>query len=265
VTVELFQPKSDPRCIVCAAALDAGARKCIRCGSFQDGVNCISCGLAIPAKASVCTSCKTLQSGDSCRACGTTIAARSRRCPECSSWQNWRRLFAGLEVSLALILAFFSVIGAAAPVVLGYLTNYSETYIRVLGTRQYGEEGQGKEMTIAVLAVNNGKRMSFINSASISFAGMDVWPARLRIRNLGDQALPPGKSVILHFTGSPKTRNGKSTEDVTSTATDGQVRIVVNIDESGRDGKAVPVSQQQVVPAKLLYDWIANHVAKPAQ
>jgi predicted nucleic acid-binding Zn ribbon protein len=264
VTVELFPSKSAARCVVCADALDAGARKCVRCGSFQDGVNCISCGLAIPAAAMTCTSCKTLQAGDHCRACGATIAAKSRRCPECSSWQNWRRLFAGLEVSLALILAFFSVIGAAVPVVLGYLTNSSETYVRVLGTRQYGEEGQGKETTIAVLAVNNGKRMSFINSASIAFPGMDVWPARLRIRNLGDQAVPPGRNVILYFTGSPKTRNGKSTEDVTAQAKSGKVRIVVNIDESGRDGKVVPAVQQQLVPATLLYDWISNHVAKPA-
>jgi hypothetical protein len=264
VTVELFQSKSGPQCVVCAAALTAGARKCIPCGSFQDGVNCINCGLAIPAKAAVCTSCKKLQAGKCCRACGATIAVQSRRCPECSSWQNWRRLFAGLEVSFALILAFFSVIGAAAPVVLGYLTNYSQTYIRVLGTRQYGEEGQGKEMTIAVLAVNNGKRMSFINSASISFVGMDVSPAQLRVRNVGDQAVAPGKNVILYFTGSPKTQNGKSTEEVTEKAAGGKVCIVVNIDESGRDGRVVPASQQQIVPAKLLYDWIANHVAKPA-
>jgi hypothetical protein len=263
VTVELFPSKSDSRCIVCAATLDAGARKCVRCGSFQDGVNCISCGLAIPANAAVCTSCKTLQSGDSCRACGATIAKKSRRCPDCSSWQNWRRLFAGLEVSLALILAFFSVIGAAAPVIIGYLTNSSETYIRVLGTRRYGEEGQAKDVAIAVLAVNNGKRMSFINSASIAFIGMDVSPAPLRIMNLVDQAVPPGRNVILYFTGSPKTRHGKSMDDATKTAPGEEVHIVVNIDESGRDGKVVPAVQQQLVPANLLNDWIKTHVAKP--
>ena len=259
MTVELFQSKSGPQCVVCAAPLTAGARKCIPCGSFQDGVNCINCGLAIPAKAAVCTSCKKLQSGDRCHACNATIAAKSRRCPECSSWQNWRRFFAGLEMSFALILAFFSVIGAAAPVVLGYLTNHSETYIRVLGTQQYREEGQLQELTIAVLAVNNGKRMSFINSASIAFIDMDILPARLRVRNPGDQALPPGKSAILYFTGSSKTTKA------TGTATDGKVRIVVNIDESGRDGKVVPTEQQEIVPAKLLSNWIEDHVAKSAQ
>ena len=263
MAVEPFPARPEPRCIICAAALEAGARKCVRCGHFQDGLTCISCGLPIPANADVCFSCKTLQHGDRCRVCGATIGEGSRRCPECSSWQNWRRFFSGLEVTLALLLSLFSVIGAAAPVIIGYLMDYSETYVRVLGARQYGEEGQQKEQTIAVLAVNNGKRMSFIDSASIEFVGLDAQSAPLRVRNVVDQAVPPGKSVILYFTGSPKTSSGKTTDEVSASADDGSIRITVRIDESGRDGTAVARSKEQLVPARLLKDWIATHVAKP--
>jgi hypothetical protein len=263
VSVEPFQQaRQEPRCIICAAVIDAGARKCVRCSSFQDGAECVSCRLPIPAAAQVCTACKARQTGGRCRACGITIARGSKRCPQCSEWQTWRRFFSGLEVTFALLLAFFSVIGAVAPVVIGYLTNYSKTYVRVLGSRQYAEEGQPKEMTIAVLAVNNGKRMSFINSAHVTLIGDNAWSTPLRVRNVADQAVAPGKNVILYFTGSPKTKQGKSPAQSSASADDAAVRITVIIDESDRDGHVAPTSREQIVPAKILSDWIAEHEVK---
>ena len=264
MSVERFQQtRPEPKCVICAAALDDGARKCFRCGAFQDGLTCVSCGLSIPAGAEVCTSCKTLQRGDPCRACGATIAPGSRRCSECSSWQNWRRFFSGLEVTLAMVLALFSVIGAAVPVVLHYFTNHSDTYVRVLGAKNYAEPGHEEEMTIAVLAVNNGKRMSFVNAASLDFIRMDARSTPLRIRNLADQAVPPGSKVIIYFTGSPKTTHGKTPKEVHKSAKSGEVRIVVNIDESDRNGTVFTASREQIVPAMRLYDWIETHVANP--
>jgi hypothetical protein len=227
----------------------------VRCGSFQDGVNCISCRLPILADAEVCTSCKALQHGDSCGACGAMIAVGSRRCPECSSWQNWRRFFSGLETTFALVLALFSVVGAAAPVVIGYFTNYSETSIRILGGHEYDKGTPEAEWTIAVLIMNNGKRMSFIDSARIEFDGMDIRPAALRPRNITEQAVPPGKSVVLYFTGSPKTRS-QAVADPT-----GRIRIIVNVDESDRKGNVIRTSRQDEFPAKTLNKWIEKHVA----
>jgi hypothetical protein len=264
VTVKSLQQhaRTDPRCIICAAAIEAGARKCVTCGFFQDGQTCVSCKLPIPADAEVCTACKTLQKGDQCRACGSIIVHRSKRCPQCSQWQSWRRFFSGLQVTFALLLAFFSVISAVAPVVIGYLTNYSETYIRVLGAHDYVEGQQAHETTIAVLAVNNGKRMSYINSAQIALLRDDGWSTPLRVRNVADQLVQPGKTVVLYLTGSPKTKEGKTPQRSSAPGEETQVRISVVVDESDRDGHVVQTSREHIVPARVISNWIAEHEVK---
>src|SRR5687768_6879214 len=115
MTVEALRLK--PKCQLCGSEIDPSARKCLECQAYQDGRECVSCGATLPRAATRCAGCKTLQSGDACHSCGATIEKGSRGCG-CGAWQNWRRFFSGLEVTIALMLSLVSVIGATVGPVL---------------------------------------------------------------------------------------------------------------------------------------------------
>ena len=264
--VETLVPKNEPRCcVVCGTEIGHAAVKCIKCGSFQTGERCTFCHLGLPTGAEICPSCKNLQKSDACISCGAAIPCGCKRCSECGSWQNWRRFFQGLEVSFALILSFVSVISAVAPFVVRYWTNHSETYVRMLGSSQYGEENQVKETTILVLAANNGKRMSFVDSANLTFSGLDLQPATLRVRNISKQALAPETNIELHLTGSVLTANGKEAADVLAAVARGagEATLDMTVHETDRDGHVVVEHRTDKRPAKLLYQWMVKHVANP--
>lgn len=264
--VETLVRKNEPGCcVVCGTEIAATAIKCIKCGSFQTGLRCKFCHLGLPVDAETCPSCKTLQKADPCVACGAPIPCGCRRCSECGSWQNWRRYFQGLEVSFALILSFISVVSAVSPLVVHYWTNHSETYVRILGSSQYAEENQLKEATILVLAANNGKRMSFVDSARLTFAGVDLKPATLRVRNISKQAVAPETNVELHLTGSILTANGREVTEVMDAVARGagEVTLDMTVHETDRNGHVVVKHRTDQRPAKLLYQWMVKHVAKP--
>jgi predicted nucleic acid-binding Zn ribbon protein len=208
---------SSPKCVICAADLEPRARKCVKCGAYQDGRNCKSCGLTIPCEANACPSCKVLQEGKPCRVCGATIDNDAKRCSACQSWQKWwRRLVPASEVALALILSIISVTAAIARPIIDYLSNRSNTYIRVVGDYSYKDpDASLAEDTIKVLVTNTGKRDSVIKSASITFdENLDAAPAQLQLMKSDPLVVEPGKHVEIHLVGPVSRLHGKTKDQV---------------------------------------------------
>jgi hypothetical protein len=258
--VATLVPKNEPRCcMICGTELGPNAAKCIKCGSFQTDVRCTFCHLGLPTGATVCPSCKTLQESEPCKSCGAAIACGCRRCSECGSWQNWRRYFQGLEVSFALILSFFSVLSAVTPLFARYWSNHSETYVRLLGSAPFGQEEP--ESTILVLAANNGKRMSFIDSATLEFIGLPAAPnVALRVRNIDQQAVPADQTAKIYLTGSVKTSNRQAFMDAIDRG-EGKVRLTVIVHETDRNGAAIKKPRVDTRDAVLLKQWIDDHAS----
>lgn len=246
---------------MCAQALEAGARKCTHCDAFQDVRECSSCHMPTPVQSSRCAYCKVVEDGKPCRVCGASLSKTAVRCGECTSFQNLRRFLPASQVTLALILSIISVLSAVIPPIYRYLANHSQTNIRVLGVRDYQENTQVPEKTIAVLAANRGKRTSFIRSATLRFSGGSI-PTVLRVRNIVDQAVQPEKNVVLYLTAD--TMSGMTPAEVYAwLERRGAATVVVNIDEIDRDGNVLPVSRTHVLNSNFLNEWIESHVQRP--
>lgn len=263
MTVEPFHAK--PKCILCAADLPSGARKCNECGAFQDDRECVSCGSTLPRAASRCANCKTLQEGVPCRACGAMIEQGRRRCSECSEWQTARRFLPASQLTLALVISLISVLTAAVPPVLAYFANRSNTFVRVLGDGTYQPEGASREeRTILILAANNGKRPSIVRSASIRFTGIGAAPTELSILNIDQKLILPEHQVLLHLTADRVDRTGGSTRKQILDALDqAQAIVTVVVEETDIRGNFFDAAPppHHVIDANRIYEWMNRHVS----
>jgi hypothetical protein len=261
LAVEVFPSK--PLCVLCSAALDAGARKCSKCGAFQDGRECVTCGSTLSRTALRCIACKTLQSGSPCRACGDTIETRIKRCASCGSWQNWRRYFSGIEVTIALILSLVTVIGATVGPVINAITNRSETSVRVVGDSNYAAPGMSEvKKTIRVLVVNNGRKPSIVKAARIAFRRIDAQARELTIANNEDMFVRPDQHVYLFLSTDVVRRVGSRTKtDVLEQVDTGEITITLDIEETGWRGKFVDDETRHTVPANRIKQWMVRYVS----
>lgn len=258
MSIEPFHAR--PKCILCGSDLPAGARKCIPCGAFQDDRECICCGANLPRGAVRCNGCKTLQDGIPCRACGAMLERGRRRCSDCSEWQSVRRFLPASQLTIALVISLISVISAAVPPVLAYYANRSQTFVRVLGDGTY--PGEVPEHTIVVLAANNGKRPSFVKSASIRFKGIDAAPTQLHILNVDSKLILPESQVRLHLTAIHVAHRGTKDKILESLAT-GTATVTVVVEETDIRGNffdAAP-APSHVIKAIEIYEWMAAHVS----
>jgi predicted nucleic acid-binding Zn ribbon protein len=260
---------SVPRCLLCATTLDPGARKCVKCGAYQDGRECVSCGATMPNGAARCAACKTLQMGVPCRVCGATIEEGCRRCSHCGEWQNRRRFVPASQVTLALVLSLLSVLSATVPPVLAYFANRSQTYVRIIGEGTYAEStGDVPELTIRVLVVNNGKRPSMVKSAIISFPGLAAEDTPLAVLNAADALILPEKHAYIHLSTGSVRRKGKATKpEILDTLTTGKARIALDVEETDRNGDfydAAPPPHHTIDASKLT-EWMTAHVSSARQ
>jgi hypothetical protein len=265
MTVEALRLK--PKCLWCGTDIDPSARKCLQCQAYQDGAECVSCGATMPRAAARCVGCKTLQSGDACRSCGTTIEKASRRCGACSAWQNWRRFFTGLEVTIALVLSLVSVIGATVGPVLNTVTNRSRTSVRVVGDDTYMATGAAEmKRVIRVLVINNGRKPSMVKSARIRFNGIDAKACDLVIANRDQTFIPADKQVYLQLAADHIDRVGTTARAVVSQQIEkGTITVELAIEETGWRGSFVDDTASHTTPASRVKNWMARYVSSSTE
>jgi hypothetical protein len=255
---------TSPHCVICAGMLDPGARKCVKCGAYQDGRHCNACGLTIPAEATVCHSCKVLLNGSTCRACGETIETGARRCPSCQSWQRGlRRIIPASEVTLALVLSIISVIGAIATPVSGILGNRSKTSIRVLGDEPYKPEGAAvPEDTIQVRVMNTGKRNAEYLSATITFdEHTGAAETKLELMNKKDVVIKPGEHLYLYFTATVEHPDKKKADVLKEAAEPKRFgTVTIMIAETDWRDNVLDKPRRHPFALSTIPQWMKNHV-----
>jgi len=255
---------SQSRCVICASDIDARARKCVKCDAYQDGAICGACGLTMPRDAKICPSCKELREGVSCKDCGTTIDPGARRCSECESWQSgWRRLISGSEVALALILSIISVVAALARPVLDYISNRSNTYIRVVGDYSLKlPDATLPEETIQVLVTNTGQRDSVIKSAKIAFDPPIDATGTVELMNSGDIVIEPGKHNNIYLTGTIQPAKGSDVLEQVKKHPEFTATITLVIVETDRHDIATDTPRTHTIEIAKITKWMNSHVVK---
>jgi hypothetical protein len=255
---------TQPRCVVCAEPLHPSALKCTKCDAFQDVRSCPSCGLPTARHAARCAYCNDYLDGRNCWLCGSSMPGKAVRCADCSTFQNWRRLIPTSQVTLALILSIISVISAIAPPVVRHYSNHSETYVRVLGPGKFKGDRPEEDLTIRVLVLNNGKRASFVKSASLTFdKTIHADDTELEVKNPDDALVAPEKSATLHFSVASVGRHGqKKKQDVLDEVlAGGEVTIKVTVEETDRNGKLFDAFPAHRIRADKIYNWMTDRVA----
>jgi hypothetical protein len=260
MTVEALRLK--PKCVWCGSDIDPSARKCLQCAAYQDGRECVSCGATLPRAATRCAACKTLQTGAACRSCGETIEPLSRRCGGCGAWQNWRRFFSGLEVTIALLLSLVSVIGATVGPVLTAVTNRSRTSVRVIGDATFAPAGAAEsKRVVRVLVVNNGRKPSMVTGARIAFHDIDA-AAQLTIANRDETFILPDQHVYLLLSTDRIDRIGTTDHKGVCRQIDkGTITIELAVEETGFRGKFIDDVIEHTAPAVRVRNWMERYVS----
>ena len=192
------------------------------------------------------------------------MPGKAVRCAGCSTFQNWRRIIPTSQVTLALILSIISVMSAVVPPVLRYYSNHSETYVRVLGPGKFKGDNREEDLTIRALVLNNGKRASFVKSASLTFDNtIHAEATDLEVKNTDDALVAPEKSAILHFSAPSVGRRGqkRKQEVLDEILAGGKVTIKVTVEETDRNGKLFDAFPAHRLRADKIYNWMAHRVA----
>jgi hypothetical protein len=202
-----------------------------------------------------------------CRICKSTLKAPgAQKCLDCESWQNWKRILPGGQLTLALLISLISVLSATVPPALAHFANRSRTYVRILGESTFQQdENAHPETAILLLVSNNGKRPSIVKSASIAFDGIDAAPVALTILDGDKKLVLPEKQVQLHVTAEhPISRtNGISRDDLLNSLGKGQAIITVDVEETGVDGNFFDASPppEHRIAATMISEWMDRNVS----
>ncbi len=122
-----------------------------------------------------------------CKECRNPIPYRARLCSHCNSYQDWRGLFSISTITLALMTALISVIGAVSPAVINMLypprSKASLQMPSLDGT------------TLRVVAINKGGAPASLIRARIDGDYLAA-ATKVRLRNDGDAIIPPGSKLL---------------------------------------------------------------------
>lgn len=103
-----------------------------------------------------------------CRECGDQIPEPARKCATCGAYQDWRRVFWLGNSTLSLLVALFSVLTVAVPILKRALTpEYERVTVQVV-TQRY-EPSLEKNVMVVHLA-NSGTVAAFISPNANLFA-----------------------------------------------------------------------------------------------
>ena len=255
----IVQANVDRVCSTCGATLPPGARKCSQCTSYQD--ECDTCGLPIPDNARRCPECKAFQNGRPCRSCSVPMPASAKRCPECKTLQNWRAHIPDSQVVLALLISLISVVSAVAPAAYRAWNNRSNTYVRILGPSSMSLDGDPNVPLLLVLVVNNGGRPSLVRRAMLVGDGLAIGETELKIPDTDSEQtiVLPSKTVTLRLSTTEITTTMKR-KALLASLHKGKVKVVVEIDETGRLGGRYTHQQHDEMNGGVLANLVTKLV-----
>ncbi len=129
-----------------------------------------------------------------CRLCCSPIPVGANFCSECDTYQDWRRYFGVSSTILTLLIALFSVLTVAIPVVRNALTP-ERSDIHCSLVRWGGEEA-------TLLITNRGIRPAVVRNLRLEpVENRGVQSPVSFATELSDPILEPGKSRTIIFHG----------------------------------------------------------------
>lgn len=128
-----------------------------------------------------------------CRVCAEPIRTEAKKCTKCQSYQNWLFSTFGLSSTiLSLIIALFSVLTVAVPVITEQLTPKNSNLV-------FAYQSADRDV-LTMLVSNQGTRPGSVREGWVS-VNFTQRPVDLRILNHSPVTLvAPGASIILHMT-----------------------------------------------------------------
>lgn len=166
----------------------------------------------------------------------------------------------GYEVVLALILSLLSVIGAVVPTLYKAWDNRSDTYVRILGPGVITVDSDTGVPVIVVGVINKGARPSFVKSATLVGAGLPILETPLTIANRKDTLVPAGQTSILNMT-TLALNTALRQSALLSKLKSGQVKVIVDVEETGRFGGQALVQRENTVQGVILAGLVRRHVS----
>jgi hypothetical protein len=194
-----------------------------------------------------------------------------KRCPVCKAFQGFfRRRIPGSEVVLALFVTLLAVLSGFLPQVYSAWNYRSVTKVHVLGAKQTQVTPQ-HEFVILVQAFNSGGRPALIRSVDVEFEGLPIEKVTdIAIDNPEHMLLLPDKPVVLRLVvkGFVSTL-GRDATVAASKVLDKkgnfpQVRAVVKVDETERDGDVLSVTRDDKCSATRFTEVFERYVPKNA-
>jgi hypothetical protein len=116
-----------------------------------------------------------------CRECGEQIPESARKCSKCDAYQDWRHIFGFGTTTLSLLVALFSVLTVAVPVLeRAFTPTYEAVTVRVVAQRF---EPSLQKNVLVILLANGGTVKAFVSPNATLFAnkrrgayGVDMLP-----------------------------------------------------------------------------------------
>lgn len=158
-------------------------------------IACVLCSSPIDATARICNVCKSYQIGKSCVVCGKWIPGRATDCPECKGSQNALRRFFSLDATvLALLISLISVISSVGPGIIRMVNHGSQTSAYVVGVDRDEKTSKQKDVLV-IRAINSGGQLSIITSAALDLTKAGGGSVPLRIVT-GERHVQPGGGTL---------------------------------------------------------------------
>lgn len=236
---------------------------------------CEVCGLPIPATAIKCKECKSAQRGKDCVHCGASIPGKATVCSECDGYQDWRRRVPVSQMTLALLVAVFSVIGASFPYAVKFINLRSQTSGFFLETAiDKTLTNSDERSVITARLTNDGGRASEAKGARIDFGLAALPPATLEIMNRNSSVVPAGgTSDIRLFVYGLKTKqppganvteqqSNAARADLALALCSAKVTLFVSVRERSRLGRLEsPKDLEPIdIPTATAREWVLERI-----
>lgn len=193
-----------------------------------------------------------------CVICASEIDRTAQKCLKCETWQNWKRFVPASQLTIALLLSLISVTSAVVPPALGYLTNRSHTYVRILGEGELKTDADAyPQKAILLLVANNGRRPSIVKSASISFENINAAPTDLEIHEAEKKLVLPEQQLLFHLTADQIARTSAPAGIAASPV---YATITVTVEETDIRGNLFDAKPAHRVAATTIADWMDRYV-----
>jgi hypothetical protein len=221
---------------------------------------CEVCGAALAhADARKCNTCKSFQGGTKCRNCGFAMAPGSVLCSECKSHQNWRRWIPDGQIWLAIAVTAMSLLTGLVPRLYDAWNYRSRTIVRVLGLKEVSAE----DYHVLAEVLNTGGQSSVVRRAWLTFPGLHVMQRLARIENPEKTVVLPNQPTTLNLSVAKLERTGGATkEQIMASLESGQVRVVVELDETRRDGTQLTATREDACRASTMKGLFDRYVPK---